>query len=423
MTLPVWDGDFHLSGANLFAGRYRLGRILGRGGAATVHQALDERLGRQVAIKVFRSDAESDLVRRFEVEARLLARLDHPGLVRIFDYGHTPQGPYLVLELLPGPSLSAALVSGGPRGTDETLRIGSDLARTLEYVHSQGVVHRDVKPANILFDEEGRPRLADFGISRVVDTAGSTRTGTVMGTAAYLAPEQVRGRRAGPTADVFALGLVLIECLTGRREYAGTPVEAAIARLRRPPTIPTGLPRALTQLLELMTRVNPDERVTAEECTALLAESLRRIGQPEAPPESSSGAPPVPPTAVATARPTVTPHHGSRRRRGPLAAAGALVIGGVLAGIVATHGGAPQHPAAHQSSAPAGGVTAGPTGGHPASVTGHSAARQSTSAAPPSATDPSPSASASGSASASYGQSKKPKSKVKDPGQSAQKKG
>jgi serine/threonine protein kinase len=409
MTLPVWETDFYSNEENLFAGRYRLGPMVGRGGAATVYQALDERLGRQVAIKVFRSDAVSDLMRRFEVEARLLARLRHPGLVKIFDFGHTPQGPYLVLELLPGPSL-AALLRGGSRSTAETLRIGLDLARTLEYVHGEGVVHRDVKPANILFDEDGSPRLADFGISCAVDTAASTRTGSVMGTAAYLAPEQVRGHRAGPQADIFALGLVLIECLTGEREYVGTPVEAAIARLRRPPAIPAGLPWALTQLLDLVTRIDPDERITAAHCAGLLAESLRHPVPPEAATELLS-TPPVPPYA-ATAEPPPTAPRRRTRRRGPVAAASALLIGGgVVGGIVATSGAAPQPPPAHQSSAR---VTAAPTGGRSAPATVRGAAGRSLSAAPSSEADPSPTAPAVGGS--SHGKAKNPKAKVKDPG-------
>lgn len=259
----------------LFVGRYRLGPVLGRGAAATVHQALDERLMRQVALKVFRQDADRDLVRRFEAEARLLARLHHPGLVEVFDFGHTAQGPYLVLELLPGPPLGV-LLRDGPRSLTETLRTGVDLARTLAYVHSQGVVHRDVKPSNILLDHDGRPRLADFGISRAVDTAGSTRTGMVMGTAAYLAPEQVRGQGAGPETDVYALALVLIECLTGEREYPGPAAESAVARLRRSPQVPAGLPWALTQALDQMTHTDPTERISAAECATRLSAVLEQ---------------------------------------------------------------------------------------------------------------------------------------------------
>ncbi|MEE4542595.1 serine/threonine-protein kinase [Streptomyces sp. V4-01] len=272
---------------DLFMGRYRLGPVIGRGAAASVHRALDERLMREVAVKVFRQDADPDLVRRFEVEARLLAQLRHPGLVEIFDFGHTAQGPYLVLELLTGPTLRDLLRSG-PRPLAETLRTGLDLAQTLAYVHGQGVVHRDVKPANILLDQHGRPRLADFGISRVVDTAGSTRTGMVMGTAAYLAPEQVRGQGAGPAADVYALGLVLIESLTAERAYSGPPAEAAVARLRCPPRVPAGLPRSLARTLHQMTCDDPEKRISAADCAIALRTTL---GSTDTPLEATAAAP------------------------------------------------------------------------------------------------------------------------------------
>ena len=363
MPRPI-QGPQNGPAAGLFVGRYRLGPVLGHGGAATVHQALDERLLRQVALKVFRADADRDLGRRFEAEARLLAQLHHPGLVEIFDYGQTAQGPYLVLELLPGPALSVLLRSG-PRSLTDTLRTGADLARTLAHVHGQGVVHRDVKPANILLDSDGRPRLADFGISRAVDTSGSTRAGTVMGTAAYLAPEQVRGQGAGPAADVYALALVLIECLTAEREYPGPPAESAVARLRRSPQVPAGLPWALTRALDRMTRTDPAERISAAECGTLLNAVLERCTA-------------VPPAATA---PLTEPAAGSdqeadppvRKRRWvrPAAAAAAGMAGtGLIWSLVA---------AGPQPSS----VARTPTG--PTTST-HSATRPPTIAAPGTAT-------------------------------------
>jgi tRNA A-37 threonylcarbamoyl transferase component Bud32 len=252
----------------LFAHRYRLGPLLGRGGTALVHRAVDVRLRRPVALKVFRLDADAELVGRFIVEARLLARLHHPGLVEIFDFGHVPQGPYLALELISGPTLRR-LLAVGPLPFAETMRVGQVMAGILAYIHAAGVVHRDVNPANILLDEHGHLRLTDFGVSLAVDAAETMTAGMVVGTAAYLAPEQVLGDRADPAADIFALGLVLIECLTGRREYPGPPAESAVARLQRLPSVPQGLPRGVSQILERMTAWDPAERPDAEQCAAV----------------------------------------------------------------------------------------------------------------------------------------------------------
>jgi serine/threonine protein kinase len=339
--MPGPKPEAHEGAAALFVGRYRLGPVLGRGGAASVYQALDERLMRQVAIKVFRHDADPDLVRRFEAEARLLARLRHPGLVKIFDFGHTAQGPYLVLELLPGPPLNDLLCSG-PRPLAETLRTGIDLAQTLAYVHSQGVVHRDVKPANILLDQDGCPRLADFGIARAVDTAGSTRTGTVMGTAAYLAPEQVKGQGAGPETDVYALGLVLIECLTAEREYPGPPAESAIARLRRRPHIPAGLPWPLTRALDQMTCADPEERISAAQCATLLTAALEHIGPPPAAPAPVRALTEEPTINRAAATQGANPLDRSRRWRRPGAAAVVAGTGLVWSLVAAGHTASPR---------------------------------------------------------------------------------
>jgi eukaryotic-like serine/threonine-protein kinase len=273
MTVPIPESQEDAAAAKvpveeLFAQRYRMGPLLGRGATALVHRAVDERLRRPVALKVFRLEANADLVPRFVAEARLLARLHHPGLVEIFDYGHVTQGPYLALELISGPTLRS-LISSGPLPFAETMRIGRSVADTLSYIHAAGVVHRDVKPSNILLDEEGLPRLADFGLSFAVDAAGTTDAGSIVGTAAYLAPEQVLGDRADSAADVFALGLVLIECLTGIREYPGLPVESAVARLHRLPAVPQGLPRGVSETLEQMTAWDPAERPDAEGCAAV----------------------------------------------------------------------------------------------------------------------------------------------------------
>jgi serine/threonine protein kinase len=257
----------------LLDGRYRLGEVLGSGGAAEVIRAVDERLDRAVAVKLFRGDV-ADQLQRHEDEMRTLARLAHAGLVTVFDAGtdDETQRPYLVMQLVEGSTLAEQL-RRGPLPSLRTAQIGASLADALAYVHEQGLVHRDVKPANVLIGADARVHLADFGIARIVDSAHVTRTGDVLGTPAYFAPEQVSGEPVGPPSDVYALGLVLLECLTGRREYDGTSIEVAMARLNRQPEIPTALPGIWQDLLAGMTARDPAARVSAVQA----AERMRRI--------------------------------------------------------------------------------------------------------------------------------------------------
>jgi serine/threonine protein kinase len=257
----------------LIDGRYRLGGSLGSGGAAEVIRAVDIRLDREVAVKLFRGDV-ADQLQRHEDEMRTLARLAHPGLVTVFDAGTDDETgrPYLVMQLVEGTTLAETL-RRGPIPALRTAQIGASLADALAYVHGEGLVHRDVKPANVLVGTDGTVHLADFGIARIVDSAHVTRTGDVLGTPAYFAPEQVTGEPVGPPADVYALGLILLECLTGRREYDGTTIEVAMARLTRPPTIPATLPAIWRDLIAGMTARSPESRVSAGQA----AERLRRI--------------------------------------------------------------------------------------------------------------------------------------------------
>ncbi len=257
----------------IVAGRYVLGDVLGTGAMAQVRQATDLLLERQVAVKVFREDLDDDSAARARSEMRTLAVLSHPRLVGIHDAGTREDGhPYLVMELVEGPTLAQCCVDGSL--TPERLAsIGADLAEALAYVHSQGVVHRDVKPANILLAADGA-KLTDFGIARIVDGARHTGTGLTIGTAPYLAPEQVTGAAIGAATDVYALGLVLLECLTGHREYDGNAVEAAMARLHRPPRIPSTLPAPWPDLLAAMTAMAPADRPTADQVAGVLRGSV-----------------------------------------------------------------------------------------------------------------------------------------------------
>ena len=248
------------------AGRYVLGALLGRGGMADVYRATDRTLGRDVAVKLMRERTTDTTERaRFVAEAQILARLSHPNLVTILDAGISDEHPFLVLELVVGSSLSTALKQSG-RGlpADRVRHIGAQIAAALAHSHAAGIVHRDVKPGNILLGTGGRALLTDFGISRLLDGhAQHTRTGHTIGTASYMAPEQVHGDDLTPAVDLYALGLVLLEAYTGRREYEGTPIEAAIARLHRSPHLPTDLPPALAGVLAGLTQTDPTLRPSA----------------------------------------------------------------------------------------------------------------------------------------------------------------
>jgi serine/threonine protein kinase len=263
------------------ADRYALGSVLGAGSSAVVYRARDLRRGIEVAVKCFRPGASEYDLRQQRQEMALLAHLDHPGLVRLHDGGSVDGCLFVVTDLVEGPTLAERIATGPPLAPGPVRRLGAQLAEALAYVHTAGIVHRDVKPANVLLGgwqaggvrghSGGRPRLADFGIARALDATSATADGCVVGTAAYLAPEQVRGEVVAPASDVYALGLVLLEALTGRREYPGLAVESATARLHRSPAVPAGLPGGLGTVLTAMTQDDPHRRPTAAAVAAALA--------------------------------------------------------------------------------------------------------------------------------------------------------
>ena len=200
----------------VIGGRYRLERRLGHGGAASVWEAEDLELERRVAVKLLARAADRA---RFEREARAVGSLTHPNVARVFDFGESDEGPYMVLELLPGGTLHERVRDGSPLPDDEAARIAAGIAAGLAHAHGRGIVHRDLKPANVLFDAEDRPRIADFGIARQSEGGTITEDGTILGTAATLAPEQARGERATPASDVYAFGVILFLMLTGRLPF------------------------------------------------------------------------------------------------------------------------------------------------------------------------------------------------------------
>lgn len=236
---------------------------------ADVFEAWDERLERRVAIKRYRDAPHGVGLRRFMSEAELLGGLSHPGLLTVFDVCFDGERPFLVLQLATGGTLADRLATG-PLLPSRVAEIGAGVAEVLTYIHAQGIVHRDIKPSNVLFDDEGECYLADFGIARAMNAAHLTETNEFVGTAAYIAPEQVEDRSPGAPADVYSLGLVLLECMTGHPEYEGNEVEMAVARLHRPPRVPSSLGPEWQAVLSAMTATDPADRPDAEECVSLL---------------------------------------------------------------------------------------------------------------------------------------------------------
>lgn len=359
----------------VLADRYELGERIGGGGMADVYQAVDNRLDRPVAVKVFRPGTDAAGRRRFEAEARLVAGLAHPGLVPVYDVGLDGAAPFLVMQLVDGPNLAQQVGSGAlPAG--RVAKIGGELARTLAYVHTRGIVHRDVKPSNVLLDPTGRVLLTDFGVSRLVDAARLTATAQVVGTAAYLAPEQVRGATAGPPADVYALGLVLLECLTASAAYGGSnPVEIAVARLHRSPEVPQWLPPALAATLSAMVATEPASRPTAEYCGRLLAPLADESGA-----VAAAAAATTAPTTVLGPNPTqqmpaqpesraagaVAALRGVRHRHPRAVGIGGLVLAAValiaiVSGVLANTGSGGAGPGSGRKSSPPAATTTSTT--------------------------------------------------------------
>ncbi|MFJ6679740.1 serine/threonine-protein kinase [Microbacterium sp. NPDC091382] len=259
--------------SGMLDGRYVLGPCVGQGGMARVYRAEDVVLGRTVAIKIMRTESENPaILPRARTEMSLLASLNHPSLVTLYDAKIVPGQPeYLVMEFIEGESLAVAL-KDGPLDAAETAGLVAELAAGLEVVHRSGIVHRDVKPSNVLLAPSHLPgrrfwaKLADFGVAYLADSTRLTTPGTVIGTAAYLAPEQVRGEPAGPPADVYALGLLALETITGGRAFPeASGIGRVMARLVQTPEIPAWLGPEWSALLGQMIAREPGDRPTAAE--------------------------------------------------------------------------------------------------------------------------------------------------------------
>ncbi len=309
--------------------RYELLEVVGRGGVADVYRAMDQVLHREVAVKVLRAATpEPEEKQRFLREARILARLDHPGLTMVLDAGVAEERPFLSMHLVDGKTLADDLPRRG-LPPDRVAEVGAELAETLAYAHHAGVVHRDVKPSNVLIDRSGRARLTDFGIARLLDDATRhTATGMTVGTAAYLSPEQLKGERASSATDVYSLGLVLLEALTGHQVYSGSVAENGPGRLTTPPVVPAELPEGWHVLLEDMTALDARSRPSAKQ----VARRLRDLGAatPVAP---VSASPSAGPDATRVLHPDHSRGHRRRRhdvtRRDPVPSAARLAPGAV----------------------------------------------------------------------------------------------
>jgi eukaryotic-like serine/threonine-protein kinase len=280
-SAPAGNKDEDVSAPGLIGGRYELGPLLGQGGSGRVYRAVDRSLRRQIAIKVLHGDeASAEQAAGFEREISLQAGLAHASLIPVLDAGLDEGRRYLVMPLVQGMTL-ADRIAFGPLAAREVQAVGVALAGALDCVHAHEVVHRDVKPSNVLLGRDGQVFLADFGIACRLGEPGRTAPPrfSMTGTAAYLAPEQVEHGTIGYPGDVYALGLVLLEALTGVRAYRGTALEQALARLWRQPEIPASLGPEWSGLLEAMTDRDPAQRPRPRPVT----EALGAVGSPPAP--------------------------------------------------------------------------------------------------------------------------------------------
>jgi len=328
------------SAGDVLQDRYELSSPIATGGMGEVWRGQDRVLGRAVAVKVLRSEYTGDPVflTRFRTEARLSAGLTHPNVAVLHDYGEVePASPggdrlvYLVMELVDGEPLSAVLAREGRLTSERTLDLLGQVASGLAAAHAAGVVHRDVKPANLLVRPDGIVKITDFGIAWSAANATVTRTGHVVGTAQYLAPEQVQGQKATPAADVYAWGTVAYECLAGRRPFDGpVAVEVALQRVtEQPAPLPADVPAPVRELVERTLAADPAARIPdgAALVAAVATAAAGRSPEPEPEPEPDDG------RTATRVLPTVPPQQPSVTTPLPVGPVAAAAVDPVVPGL------------------------------------------------------------------------------------------
>ncbi|KAA0918239.1 serine/threonine-protein kinase [Dietzia sp. ANT_WB102] len=311
-----------LTSGAVLSDRYRLLRLIATGGMGQVWEAADTVLDRHVAVKVLKAEYSSDpeFVERFRSEAKVTARISHPGIATVYDYGQIDDPAsgsplsYLVMELVVGEPLSDVLAREGTLPMRHTLDMLEQTGRALNAAHAIGLVHRDVKPGNILITPAGQVKLTDFGIAKSMGASAVTQTGMVVGTAQYIAPEQAMGHETSPAGDVYSLGVVGYECLAGRRPFvADSPVSIAMMHVREtPPPLPDAVPEPVRRVLTEAMSKAPEQRYPDGEAFAEAIADIRAGRDPRPPAAfiAAAGAAAGAAAAGATAATTVLPEDG-----------------------------------------------------------------------------------------------------------------
>lgn len=322
-------------------GRYRLDEPIGEGGMAVVYRGYDLVLDRPVAIKVLRGQfaADASFLRRFEREAQAAARLSHPNIVSVYDVGRDDGTRYIVMEYVPGKTLKQLILEHAPFSLDEAIHIVRQVAAALDYAHQHGLVHRDIKPQNILVDERGFVKVTDFGIAKGLTDVSLTEAGFGMGTVHYVSPEQARGEPATPASDIYALGVVLYEMLTGRLPFdADNPIGLAMQHVHEAPPPPRqfnpNIPPAVEAIILRALAKDPRQRFPTAGALAQALTHWRQYVPGSTPAPPRGGMPPRVPAGRARARGTPPPAVPSSRA-GDIGCATWLVGSAILVGIVA----------------------------------------------------------------------------------------